>query len=61
MSSWDIERVYNSPSKIDIKLAWLRLGIPPYITGYLITIDNKGKTLIKSPAAYTAWAKKLRK
>ena len=51
----------HSPSKIGIKLAWMRLGIPPYITDYLIAIDSEGKILIQSPAAYTAWAKSLRK
>ena len=61
MSSWDIQRAYNSPLKPDIKLTWIRLGIPPNIADYLIAIDSKGKTLKRSPAAYTAWAKKLRK
>ena len=51
MSSWDIQRAHKSPSKTDIKLAWIRLGIPVYIVDHLI----------RSPAAYTAWAKKLRK
>ena len=31
MPSWDIKRVYGSPSKTDIKLAWIRLGISPNI------------------------------
>ena len=61
MSSWDIQRAYDSLSKTDIKLAWMRLGIPPYMADYLISIDSEGKTLIKAPAAKTAWAKKLRK
>ena len=39
---------------LDIELAWMRLGIPPYIADYLIAIDSEGKTLIRSPAAYTA-------
>ena len=43
MSSWDIQRAYDSPSKTDIKLAWMRLGIPPYIADYLIAIDSEGK------------------
>ena len=61
MSSWDIQRAYDYPSETDIKLARMRLGIPPYIADYLIAIDSKGKTLMRSPAAFTAWAKKLRK
>ena len=61
MSSWDIQRSYDSPSKPDIRLAWMRLGIPPYIAGYLLAIDSEGETLMKTPAAYTAWTKKLRK
>ena len=42
MSSWDIQRAYDTPSKTDIKLAWMRLGIPPYIADYLIAIDSEG-------------------
>ena len=61
MSSWDIQTAYDSPPKTDIKLAWIRLEISPYIADYLIAIDSEGKTLTWSPAAYTAWAKKLRK
>ena len=49
------------PIKTDIKLARMRLGIPQYIADYLIAIDSEGKTLQRSPAAYTASAKKLRK
>ena len=61
MSSWEIQRPYDSPQNPNNKLAWMRLGIPPYIADYLIAIDDEGKTLIKSPAAYAARAKKLRK
>ena len=61
MSSSDIKRAYDSPYKTDIKLEWIRLGILPYIAEYLISIDSEGETLIRTPAAYTAWAKKLRK
>ena len=39
----------------------MRRGISPYIADYLIAIDSEGKPLIRSPAAYTAWAKKPRK
>ena len=28
MSSWDIQRANCSPSKTEIKLAWMRMGIP---------------------------------
>ena len=59
MSSWNIKNAYDSPSNTDIKLAWMRLGIPPYIAYYLISIDSEGETVIKTPAAYTAWTKKL--
>ena len=59
--SWDIQRAYGSPSKSDIKLAWMRLGIPKYMADYLFVINSEEKTQIRSPAAYTAWAKKLRK
>ena len=61
MSSRDIKLVYDSPLKTDIKLALMRLGIPLYIAGYLMSIDSEGKTLIRTSAAYTAWTKKLRK
>ena len=60
MSSWDIQKAYDSPSKIDIKLEWIRLAIPPYLADYFIAIDSEGEKLIRTPAAYTAWAKKLR-
>ena len=43
MLSWDIQRAYDSSPKIDIKLAWMRLRIPPYIADYLIAIDIEGK------------------
>ena len=59
MSSWDIKRAYDSPSKTDIKLAWMRLGIPPYIADYLNFIDSEEKTLNRTTAANTAWANKL--
>ena len=36
-------------------------GNTTYIADYFIAIDSEGKTLIRSPAAYKAWAKKLRK
>ena len=39
----------------------MRLGIPPYLADYLIAIDSEGKTLMRSPAAYIAWTKKLQK
>ena len=60
MSSWDVQRAYDSPSKSDIKLARMRMEIPPYIADYLIAIDSEGKTLIRSSAEYTVWAKKVR-
>ena len=46
--SWDIQRAYHFLSKTYIKLAWMRLGIPPYIADYLIAIESEGKTLIRS-------------
>ena len=49
------------PIKKDIKLAWMRPGMPSFIADYLIATDSEGKTLIRSPAAYTAWVKKLRR
>ena len=62
MSSWNFQEAnYDSPSKTDIKLVWMRLVIQPYIADCLIAINSEGKTLIQSPAAYTAWAKKLKK
>ena len=47
MSSWDIQRSYDSPPTKDSKLAWMRLGIQLYKADHLIP--------------YTAWKKKLRK
>ena len=42
MSSWDAQRAYDSTFKTDIKLAWMRLGLPPHISDYLISTDCDG-------------------
>ena len=61
MSSRDVQRAYDSTSEIDIKLAWMRLGLPSHISDYLISIDSDGKTPIHTPAACTAWTERMRK
>ena len=52
---------HDLTSKTDIKLAWMRLGFPAHISDYFISIDSDRRTLIRIPAAYAAWSKRLRK
>ena len=61
ISSWDIQRAYDSLSKTGIKLLWVRLGLQEHIVNYQIAIGSQGKTLISTPVAYAAWAKESRK
>ena len=61
MSSWDVQKAYDSTSETDIKLAWMRLRLPAHISDYLISIDSDGRTLKQSPAAYAERSKRMRK
>ena len=56
MSSWDIKRAFDRVPKQLLIFAWIRLGVPPDVAEYLVNIDRKGKTEVRTPHAQdTYW------
>ena len=56
MSSWDIKRAFDRVPKQLLIFAWIRLGVPPEVAEYLVSIDLGGKTVVRTPhAQHTFW------
>jgi hypothetical protein len=48
LTSYDIEKAFDSVSRSFVIAAWMRLGVPRDIARYLVLLDHGGKTVIKS-------------
>ena len=65
LTSYDIEKAFDSVSRAFVIAAWMRLGVPRDIAHYLVELDAKGRTIIKSQHAqyvlekYGMWASTL--
>ena len=51
MGSWDYEKAFDSPAKVILLLAWVRLGVPPDKANYIVNMDIGGKIIVKSQYA----------
>ena len=65
LSSWDIKKtswdiflsfLVDSPIVNVLKLAWARLGVPWYVTEFLVSLDEGDSTIIRSPWAEVSFA-----
>eukprot|EP01041_Mallomonas_annulata_P008426 gene8426-biopygen4060 len=54
-SSWDMTKAFDTVSKNAMMTAWLRLGVPLDIAMWLVELDRSGITMVRTPAAKTAW------
>ena len=57
-SSWDMVHAFDSPGKNILILSWVRLGVPLCIARYMVDMDTEGKTVIRTPYATEAFARK---
>jgi hypothetical protein len=55
ISSWDITRAFDSVSKNIIRLAWARLGVPATWVQWLVGLDEKGTSVVRTPHAIRVW------
>jgi len=55
---WDLKKAFDCPSKPVLKMAWNRLGVPSAIADWLVSIDEAGPTIVRTPAAVKQWNSK---
>ena len=58
LSSWDISKAFDSPSKNVLRFAWSRLGVPKRIANFLVSLDEGGHTIVRTPYSQSKWDKK---
>ena len=49
MTSYDTAKAFDSVNKPFMETAWVRLGVPPKIAKYLVSMDVSDETVIKTP------------
>jgi hypothetical protein len=52
---WDLKKAFDCPSKPVLKMAWNRLGVPQDIADWLVSIDEAGPTVVRTPASIKQW------
>ena len=55
ISSWDISKAFDSLSKNTLRYSWIRLGVPAQIADLIVSVDEKGHTIIRTPYSQTLW------
>ena len=55
--TWDITKAFDSVTKNVMKLAWTRLGVPDEWVQWLVGLDEKGTTTVRTPHAIDQWNK----
>ena len=58
LSSWDVRKAFDSLSKNALQFSWTRLGVPSHIADLLVSLDEKGHTIVRSPYAQREWSKR---
>ena len=58
LTSWDISKAFDSPGKNALRFAWSRLGVPTGIANFLVSLDEGGHTIVRTPYAQKQWNKK---
>jgi len=56
--TWDITKAFDSVSKNVMKLAWTRLGVPDDWVQWIVGMDEKGTTTVRTPHAVDIWNKR---
>ena len=56
-SSYDLSKAFDSVSKNVMRMAWRRLGVPTEIAEWLVEMDIKGVTVVRTPFAAQEWDK----
>ena len=56
-SSYDLSKAFDSVSKNVMRMAWRRLGVPTEIVEWLVEMDIKGVTVVRTPFAAQEWDK----
>ena len=51
LMGFDTKEAFDAVNKHVMKIAWIRLGIPPDIAEYITELDIEGLTVVKSPHA----------
>ena len=49
LSSWDISKAFDSLSKQALRFSWIRLGVPTHIADFLVSLDEMGHTIVRTP------------
>ena len=57
LSSWDISKAFDSLSKNTLRFSWTRLGVPEDIADLLVSLDEDGHTIIRTPKSQEIWDK----
>jgi ribonuclease HI len=58
LSSWDISKAFDSPSKNALRFSWTRLGVPTNVANFLVSLDEHGHTIVRTPYSHQLWKKK---
>ena len=57
LSSWDVKKAFDSLSKNVLRFSWIRLGVPIHVANLLVSLDEDGKTIVRTPYAQQIWSK----
>jgi len=57
ISSWDISKAFDSLSKNVLRFSWVRLGVPPAMADFLVSLDEDGHTLVRTADSRKFWKK----
>jgi hypothetical protein len=55
LSSWDVVKAFDRLQKKVQIMSWVRLGIPVDIATYLVSMDDEGVTMVRTPYAERVW------
>jgi hypothetical protein len=61
ITSWDMKKAFDSVSKPNLMMAWMRQGVPRDVAQWIVNLDTEGLTLIRTPIAKAAWKAHIRR
>jgi hypothetical protein len=60
ITSWDMKKAFDSVSKPNLMMAWMRQGVPRDVAQWIVNLDTDGLTLIRTPIAKAEWKANIR-
>jgi hypothetical protein len=57
ISSWDISKAFESLCKNVLRFSSARVGVPPAMADFLVSLDEDGHTLVRTTEPRKIWKK----